>query len=374
VDVAASGSIPRPKAEAPAADPPVVGGLGLATRLLGLRAIRLAHAVGTHAGAGVLLALGGFVPVARRWLADDLAGGWAGVVEALGGVPVRIESGDPDADFGPVLSRGDAPRLFAELADVARRLGARPPGQVRLAFLPCCGVVAWGRSRALLLGLPLLHVLTVEELRAVLAHELAHLARGDATASARSTRFVETLAGDLDRARPAPWSPLRWLARACRAWGERLAAPIARSQEARADRAAAAIAGGAPAASSLVKVALVQPLFREALDRYDPELPGPPNLFAFFREFWSRIPEPLHAAMRHHLLTDPNAPAGPAHPPLFDRVAAAQSYPARPAPEPPGQPASIAVCDLEALEQMLHDHLFATRRRVEPSLFHRAGS
>ena len=65
--------------------------------------------------------------------------------------------------------------------EVAQKLGVKPPGQVRLTYLPCCGVVAWGRSRALILGLPLLRVLTVAELRAVLAHELAHLAAGDAT-------------------------------------------------------------------------------------------------------------------------------------------------------------------------------------------------
>ena len=42
----------------------------------------------------------------------------------------------------------------------------------------------------MVLGLPLLYVLTMEELRAVLAHELAHLARGDATKAADSARFV----------------------------------------------------------------------------------------------------------------------------------------------------------------------------------------
>ena len=45
------------------------------------------------------------------------------------------------------------------------------PDGVRLAYVPCCGVVERGRSKLLLLGMPLLHVLTVCELRAVLAHE-----------------------------------------------------------------------------------------------------------------------------------------------------------------------------------------------------------
>ena len=166
-------------------------------------------------GTVALLALGGFVPVIRGWLGDEVDG-LGGVVEAVGGVRVASETRDPDADFGPVLRRLDAPGLFEEVAEVARRLGVRPPEEIRLAFLPCCGVVAWRRSRALLLGLPLLHVLTMAELRAVLAHELAHLARGDATWSAGSLRFVEGLGRALDDPAGRAWGPLRLWARACR--------------------------------------------------------------------------------------------------------------------------------------------------------------
>src|SRR6202035_5154493 len=64
-------------------------------------------------------------------------------------------------------------------------------------------------------------------------------------------------------------------ARTCRRWSSRLIAPIARGQELRADRSAAAIAGGSAAASALVKVAVVQPLFREVLWSYDPNAAQP---------------------------------------------------------------------------------------------------
>ncbi len=103
--------------------------------------------------APLLFLLGGFIPVLGGWLRNEIYG-WADVVRPLGGVWFRVETSDPDSDLGPVLARVDAP-LFSSIDTVARRLGVRPPGQVRLTYLPCCGVVAWGRSQALIIGLPL---------------------------------------------------------------------------------------------------------------------------------------------------------------------------------------------------------------------------
>ena len=132
-------------------------------------------------------------------------------------------------------------------------------------------------------------MLTQAELRAVLAHELAHLARGDATRAARSARFVEGLELAVEQAGRPGWGPLGAWARFCLREASWLIEPVARSQEARADRMAAIIAGGGAAASALVKVALVQPLFREVLEHYDPNHPEYPNLYAFFRTFWYRL-------------------------------------------------------------------------------------
>jgi len=110
----------------PAADPPPVGSLSLLWRGWTLRTIELAYRFGVLAGAGVLLALGGFIPVVRGWLRDEIKG-WGNVLEALGGVHVVTEIRDPDGDLGPVLARADAPPLFTAVDEVARRLGVRPP-------------------------------------------------------------------------------------------------------------------------------------------------------------------------------------------------------------------------------------------------------
>ena len=350
-------------------EPTPVGSMGLVLRGWGLLGLEWAYRGGTAAGAVGLLAAGGFATVLGAWLRDEVVG-WRGVVEALGGVRVEPESRDPDADFGPAIVYADAPPLFRAIGQVAHCLGARPPAQVRLTYLPCCGVVAWRRTNALVLGLPLLHVLSMAELRAVLAHELAHLARGDATRSARSARFVQALGRALDDAGPSR-SPLRLWARSCRGVADALLAPIARGQEARADRCAAALAGGGAAAGALVKVALVQSLFREVLHHYDPTDLDAPNLYASFRAFWGRMPDSLKTALRHDLLSGRGARPDGVHPPLLDRLAVVQSYPHRPESDP--SPARMALGDLEALEQMLHNRLFATRG-IEPSVFHRAGT
>ena len=346
---------------------PIVGGFGLVWRSLALRGLAPAFHVGNAVGGATLLLLGGFVPVARGWMRDEPAG----VLAAMGGVAVSTPTSDPDAELGPTIARVDAPELFTEVADVARRLGAKPPEQVRLTYLPCCGVMAWRRSRGLVIGLPLLQVLTRAEMRAVLAHEMAHLARGDATGAAKSSRFVQGLALALDSAPRPSRSPLRIWAKLCRKLADRLHAPIAWGQEARADRASASIAGGDVAASALVKVAAVQPLFREVLDAFAPDATEA-NLYAFFRDFWSRLPGPLFTAIRHKLLSDGSTSPDPAHPPLLDRIAAMQAYPARPSSPLDAAPAALMLGDPEAFEAMLHNRLFAVGR-VEPSVFHRTG-
>ncbi len=348
-----------------------VGSFALTARGLGLIGLEWAYHAGVLGGTGALLATGGFVRVLAEWL-DDRLSGWKGVVETLGGVHISTEAEPPGADLGPVLVRGDAPPLFELVTEVSRTLGARPPDQVRLAYLPCCGVVASRRARAVLIGLPLLHILTRAELRAILTHELAHLARGDATRSARSARFVRGLGLALEATPGRSRGPLRQWAGTCHRLGASLLAPVALGQEARADRLAAAGAGGGAAAEALVKVALVQPLFREVLDHYDPERPGTPNLYEFFRAFWGRLPRPTLLAMRQQLLSR-RQPASDGHPPLLDRLAIVQAYPDRRPGLPDRARASTLLGDLEALERMLHGRLFGGPA-VEPSVFHRAGT
>ncbi|MGC8638926.1 MAG: M48 family metalloprotease [Isosphaeraceae bacterium] len=349
-----------------------VGPVALCWRALVLVVLQRLYWSITALGAISMILLGGFIPILRGWLGNEIDG-WASVVSALGGVWFRVQTHDPDSDLGPVLSRVDAPLLFSSIDTVSRRLGVKPPGQVRLTYLPCCGVVAWRRSQALLIGLPLLRVLTQAELRAVLAHELAHLARGDATRAARSARFVEGLELAVDQAGSQLRGPLGAWARYCLREASWLIEPVARGQEVRADRLSAIIAGGGTAASALVKVAVVQPLFREVLARYDPNHPEYTNLYAFFRTFWYRLSAESLSAMRLRVLTSNHGNHDPAHPPLPDRLALLQSYTDPVCSNGDASPATTLLGDLEIFEQMLHNRLFQVPT-VEPTVFHRAGS
>lgn len=340
------------------------------------------------------LACGGLALAIRRWLTDDEPMTWGGVAELMGGIAIGKDRDAPLSDYGPAIKREDAPELFAEIGRVAQAVGVRPPEQVRLAALPCCAATAWRRSRALIVGLPLFAVLERAELQSILAHELAHFAWGDVTRTARAMRFLEGLGEALDEA-PGGWrrfAPARLWAKGARAAGDWLAAPIARGQEDRADRAAAKVAGGPAAASALIKTAMVQPLFREASDYYQHDCGV--TLFAFFREFYGRLPHELLAQMRMSLVIHAQS-ADDFHPPLADRVAVLQSLPNRPAssaiangqgqrpshsqtngdlrPNASAEPAAIALGDLEALERLVHESLFGPMIDDEgPSVFHRA--
>src|SRR5262245_50101286 len=344
-------------ATGPAHRSPPLSSLRLAWHNWMLRLIERLYWLGTFAGTIVFLTAGGMVPVVRGWLRNQIDD-WSDLVAALGGVWFRAESQNPDSDLGPVLARVDAPQLFTTIDTVGRRLGVKPPGQVRLTYLPCCGIVAGGRSRALIIGLPLFRVLTQGELRSIVAHELAHLARGDATHSARSARFVEALDQAVERDRAVLRGPLGAWARFCLRESSWLIEPVARSQESRADRLAAAIAGGSTAASALVKVAVVQPLFRELLAAYDPSDAGASNLYALFRAFSYRLPPEVHTAMRLNVLTRRHDSSDPAHPPLPDRIASLQSYPDPVSHNGDAHPATTFLGDPEIFEQMLHNRLF----------------
>ncbi|HTH47634.1 MAG TPA: M48 family metallopeptidase [Candidatus Limnocylindria bacterium] len=98
----------------------------------------------------------------------------------LRGLWVRLEP-----PKGQLVTRAQAPKLFALLDDLRATLDCRPFHRVLIVNelnasvmqIPRLGVFGWHQNY-LLLGLPLLECLSPEEFRAVLAHEFAHSSQG----------------------------------------------------------------------------------------------------------------------------------------------------------------------------------------------------
>jgi Zn-dependent protease with chaperone function len=98
---------------------------------------------------------------------------------------VRLE---PPA--GVPLGRTDAPEFFRLLDALQVRLKSAPIHQVLVTpdlnagvtQVPRLGILGWHRNY-LLIGVPLIKALTVEQFKSVLAHEIGHLSRGHARAA-----------------------------------------------------------------------------------------------------------------------------------------------------------------------------------------------
>lgn len=173
---------------------------------------------------------------------------------------------------GAELAPHAQPALFAELRAVARAVGEPLPTRVALteeanasvAELP--GLRGVDRRRALHLGLPLLRILTVGELRALLAHELGHF-HAEHCAGPRMRRAhlaMRVTVLELQDLVERAWLlalPLSLLSAPFRliAWAFlRVSLAISREQERHADQIAIQVAGGAALIGMLRKLHLAE--------------------------------------------------------------------------------------------------------------------
>lgn len=103
-------------------------------------------------------------------------------VPAIGFILMRALWVRIDAPTGRRVTKHDCPLLFEQLADLCRRMKAPrihrvlivDDVNVSIAQIPRLGIFGWHRNY-LVVGLPLLFILSTEQVRAVLAHEIGHL-------------------------------------------------------------------------------------------------------------------------------------------------------------------------------------------------------
>lgn len=180
---------------------------------------------------------------------------------------------------GTEVTAKEAPELFAMLGELRRKL--RSPRfhhvlvtddfNAAVVQDPRLGIFGWYRNY-LLIGLPLAKALTVEQFKAVLAHELGHLAKGHGAMSnwiyrqrLRWSRLMRVLEGveswGIVLFRPF----LRWYAPYFNAFSY----PLARANEFEADATSARLASSGAAAQALTAVNVVGSYLEE---RYWPQI------------------------------------------------------------------------------------------------------
>ena len=281
----------------------------------------------------------------------------------------HFRSGDPDAHIGPMLLEQDGPGIHIVVAEMACKVGSPIPEEIRLTYLPCCGVIeqrVWAglrpRRRILVLGLPLLYVLSIEELRAVVAHELAHLSRGDAALAFVVSQFIDSLDRSIDAGAHTAWgwlNPCVLLAWFVRGAFRVLSCPLSRYQEYRADAIAAAVCGSDTVTNSLQNAALVQPIFREVLCQYHPVAIHNVNLYSFFLLSWTAIDEAFKQELKETLLLEEPASLFDPHPRLRARLGKIRRYSTH--REPDARPARRLLEHRQNLEEVLHNYIYRTR-------------
>ncbi len=263
------------------------------------------------------------------------------VTVGIGRAVFAVEKRSADLESaGVMVSRGEQPALWALVDDVARETGFPVPDDLRLvedvnAFVHqdtrLLGLV--GGKRHLGIGTALLQVLTVDELRAVLAHELGHYAGGDTRLSALVYRAEATVRRTVDHL--GPTTLLGRLFGAYATLYRRVSLSVRRGQELRADQASVKVAGRAAQESLLRELQAAAPAWQFFLNTYAKPVwssgAAPRDLYEGFRLL---LDEPTRQQELQELRLEDGRPTDPldSHPSASERIALARTLPDRTAP------------------------------------------
>ncbi len=170
---------------------------------------------------------------------------------------------------GPLLRKLDQPRLFGIIEEVSGLTGQAMPSEVYLVpdlnawVAQRGGLMGMGSRRVMGIGLPLIHSLSVDEFRAVLAHEFGHYHGGDTrlgpwiyktrTALARTIQSLHSDSIGLMLVQ----SPFR----AYGAFFMRVTQAVSRAQEYAADALSARLVGARHLASGLKTIHAQAPIY-----------------------------------------------------------------------------------------------------------------
>jgi Zn-dependent protease with chaperone function len=317
------------------------------------------------------------------------AGGTLGLTILWSIVPRRDQFEAPGTRIDPA----EQPRLLGEIRSLAAQLGEPLPAEIYL--IPDLnawvsdrgGLCGFGSRRILAIGLPLFGMLSVGELRAVLAHEFAHYYGGDTKLGRRvfdARRGMEqtlrrltsdsplvailNLLGRVGVVRILQLVVIGSIAGYWRLFF-RVTNLLSRRQEFRADELAAIIAGGPELSEGLKRIessAWACPMYWSATVGPAWNAGFCPPLAAGFGQYLHapRIADAVSKGLQHLMAngkTDKNA----THPPLRDRVEAVSKY--KSTDRSGGSQPAVSLLDhLDRLEVALLE--FLTRKQPQKTL------
>ncbi|MFI6322435.1 M48 family metallopeptidase [Nonomuraea sp. NPDC050556] len=286
------------------------------------------------------------------------------VVGGAGGALWKALRARPEPPEGLPVTAAREPDLWRTVTDLATEIGTRPPDEIRLVpevnaavseDAKLFGLV--GGHRIMYIGLPLLHTLTVGQLRAVLAHELGHYSHSHTRLGEVAYRGRLAIGGTLSRI--GPYNPVGWVFKGYARLYLLADNAVSRRQELQADEASVRLAGRTAARSVMLELPVLDAAWEFFHDAYVStgwELGyAPDDVFAGFAAMVHARASELEA-----LRAEPDeevASIWDTHPPTAVRVAAMDALP-DPGAAPDDRPAAALVPDLAEAGRAIQDLLF----------------
>lgn len=303
---------------------------------------------GAAAGLGVWIASATSTLVAVKLIGPALV---AGVGAAAVGLwrTLRAKPAQPE---GLPLGPDQAPDLWQMVHELAGVVQTRVPDEIRIIPEVNAAVVEQSRllgliggRRLLYIGLPLVQVFTLDQLRSVVAHELGHYSGQHTRLAAVAYRGRMAIGATIGRL--GPYNVIGWAFRAYARLYLLVDSAVVRRQELEADRASVLVAGRAAAVSALRELPALDAAWDFYLARYVAagweSGYAPDDLFGGFREMVEARKAELDKLREAPPSRDSSVWA--THPPIAERIEAISRTP-EPATSRDGRPAATLVPDL----------------------------
>jgi Zn-dependent protease with chaperone function len=268
----------------------------------------------------------------------------------------------PEELPGLILPPGTAAQLWQLVGGIAAEVGTRAPDEIRLVpavnamvseEVKLLGLI--GGRRRLYLGMPLMQTLTVDQLGAVLAHELGHYSGLHTRLGEVAYRGRLAIGGTISRI--GPWNPVGWVFRGYARLYLLVDNAATRRQELDADRAAVRVAGPAAATAALRELPVLDAawgFYHRAYVSSGWEAGyAPDDLFGGFGRLVAARRAELDALRAEEPESD--ASRWDTHPPVADRIAAIATAP-QGTHAVDGRPASVLLPGIDTVGlQLQHE-------------------